>query len=81
MFLKLKKCDIVIQRPKMRDDKSDWDDNDLKAINFIYSAISYKQLEFVCKKTTEFEIMTILDLSLQIIKIETQRLHRFSDLF
>lgn len=68
MFLMLKKCDIVIQRLKIRDYQYDWDDNVLKAINYIYSAISNKQLEFVCEKMIAFEIIKKLDSLSQGIK-------------
>lgn len=68
MFLMLKKCDIVIQRLKIRDYQYDWDDNVLKAINYIYSAISNKQLEFVCEKMIAFKIIKKLDSLSQGIK-------------
>ena len=50
MYLKLKKCNVVITKAKVAADKDDWEEKDLKAINLIYSAISNKQLEFVCEK-------------------------------
>ena len=52
MYLKLKKCDVVITRAKVAADKDDWEEKDLKAINLIYSAIFNKQLEFVCEEDT-----------------------------
>ena len=52
MYLKMKKCDEVIIRAKVAADKDDWEEKDLKAINLIYSAISNKQLEFVCEEDT-----------------------------
>jgi len=61
MFLKLKKCDIVITRQKAIADEDDWDKNDLKAINLIYSAISNKQVEFVCEETTAYKIIKKLN--------------------
>lgn len=45
----------------MEADKSDWDDEDLKAINTIYSSISNKQLEFVCEESTAYGIMKQFD--------------------
>ena len=44
MYLKMKKCDVVITRAKVAADKDDWEESDLKAINLIYCAISNKQL-------------------------------------
>lgn len=61
MFLKFKKCDTVITREKVATDKDDWDEQDLKAINLIYSTISNKQLEFVSEEETAYKIMKRLD--------------------
>lgn len=61
MFLKMGKCETVIERPKSTTDSDDWDENDLKAINYIYSAVTNKQLELVCDKTTAYEIMNKFD--------------------
>ena len=61
MYVKLKKCDVVIIRAKYTADKDDGKDSDLKAINLIYSAISNKQLEFVCEEDTAYKIMKKLD--------------------
>ena len=57
MYLKLKKCDVVITRARVATDKEDWDASYLKAINLIYSAISNKQLEFVCEEDTAYKII------------------------
>ncbi|XP_036144948.1 uncharacterized protein LOC114254534 [Monomorium pharaonis] len=48
-YLKFKNCAEVITREKAPGDTSTRGENDLKAINYIYSAISDKQLE--CGKT------------------------------
>lgn len=40
MFLRLKECDTAITRGKTNTDSTNWDKNDLKAIDIIYSAIS-----------------------------------------
>lgn len=89
MFLKLKRCDEVITRAKVATDKEDWNENDLKAINLIYSAISNKQLEFVCEETTAYRIIRKLDemylkesTALQIVcrnKVEKMKLEKYSD--
>lgn len=89
MYLKLKHCDEVITRAKVTPDIEDWDENDLKAINLIYSAISNKQLEFICKETTAYKIIRKLDemylkesTALQIVcrnKMEKMILEKYSD--
>ncbi|XP_037917742.1 uncharacterized protein LOC119655758 [Hermetia illucens] len=61
MFLKMKKCDEVITRAKTAGDKEPWDSNDLKAINYIYSSISDRQMEFIGDYTTAFEIIKKFD--------------------
>ena len=61
MYLKMKKCDVVITRAQVTADKDDWKEKDLKAINLIYSAISNKQLEFVCEEDTAYKIIKKLD--------------------
>uniref|UniRef100_A0A2S2R071 Copia protein n=1 Tax=Sipha flava TaxID=143950 RepID=A0A2S2R071_9HEMI len=90
MFLKLKKCATVIERTKISTDKEDvWAENDLKAINYIYSAISNKQLEFINNLETAYEIIKKFDemylkesTALQIIfrnKLEKIRLNDFRE--
>ncbi|KAG7198951.1 hypothetical protein KM043_015914 [Ampulex compressa] len=90
MFLKMKKCDVVITREKINTDKEDdWLEKDLRAINYIYGAISNKQLEFVQDKETAFEIIKKFDelylkesTALQIIcrnRLEKLRLNNYSD--
>ena len=61
MYLKINKCDVVITRAKVAVDKDNWDESDLKAINLIYSAISNKQLEFVCEEDAAYKITKKLD--------------------
>ncbi|KAG7197048.1 hypothetical protein KM043_017578 [Ampulex compressa] len=90
MFLKMKKCDVIITREKIKTDKEDdWLEKDLRAINYIYGAISNKQLEFVQDKETAFEIIKKFDelylkesIALQIIcrnKLEKLILNNYSD--
>src|SRR5436190_2133297 len=89
MYLKLKKCYTVTTRMKIDSDKHTWDDDNLKAINYIYGAISNKQLEFVNDKETAFEIMKKFDelyskesTALQIVcrnKLDKLRLTEYSD--
>ena len=61
MFLKFKKCHEVITRERISADRPEWDQQDLKAINIIYSSISNKQLEFVCEETTAYDMINKLD--------------------
>jgi len=88
MYLKMKKCHVVVTRAKTSLDKEDWDENDLKVINYIYSAITNKQMEFVSDKETAYEIMKKFDemylkelTALQIVcrnKLENLRLRDYS---
>ena len=60
MFMKFKKWEIVIEREKTETDKVEkWTQNDLKAINIIYSAISDEQLEFVSEEETVYKIIKL----------------------
>ena len=61
MFLKFKKCATVITRAKTANDKDDWEDQDLKAINLIYSSLSDEQLEFACDLKSAYEIIKKFD--------------------
>ena len=89
MFFKFKKCHEVITRERISADGPKWDEQDLKAINIIYSSISNKQLEFVFEETTAYGIINKLDeiylkesTVLQIVcrnKLEKLRLEKFSD--
>ena len=89
MYLKMKKCEIVVTRSKTEGDKVDWDEEDLQAINYIYSAISNKQMELISDNETAFEIMKKFDstylkesTALQIIcknKLEKMKLKDFSN--
>ena len=86
MYLKLKKCDVVITRARATTGKEDWKEKNLKAINLIYSAISNTQLVFLCEEDTAYNIIKKLDdmylkesTALQIVcryklgKIETRK--------
>ena len=87
IFLKFKKCLEVITRERNSADRPEWDEQDLKAINIIYSSISNKQLEFVCEKTTAYGIINKLNeiylkesTALQIVcrnKLEKLRLEKY----
>ena len=54
---KVNKCYQVVTREKVSRDKEDWGQNNLRAINYIYSAITNKQLEFVGDKETAHGIL------------------------
>lgn len=90
MFLKIKGCNTVITRERTTTDKQeDWAEQDLKAINYIYSTISNKQLEFVQEEETAYGIVKKLDsmylresTALQIVcrnRLEKMRLNNYSD--
>ena len=89
MFLKFKKCATVITGAKTANDKDDWEDQDLKAINLIYSSISDKQLELECDLKSAYEIIKKFDemylkesTALQIVcrnRLEKMRLSNYSD--
>lgn len=89
MFLKMKKCEKVIEREEMQEDGPEWDEDDLKAVNYIYSAISNEPLEFVCEKPSAHEIIKKFDslylkesTLLQIVysyELEKLRLKDYSD--
>ena len=52
----------MIERESTETDKAEeWTQNDLKAINIIYSAISDIQLEFVSEEKTAYKIIKKLD--------------------
>ena len=90
VFMKLKKCEIVIEREKIETDNAEeWTQNDLKAINIIYSVISDKQLAFVSEEEAAYKIIKKLDsmylkesTALQIVcrnRLEKLRLRNYSD--
>ena len=57
-----KKCQNQATREKVTSDKEpEWEDGNIKAINYIYSSISNKQLEFVGEETTALKILQKLD--------------------
>lgn len=89
LFLKLEECEEVIKREKQNTDTAEWDKKDLKAMNYIYSAILNKQLEFVCDEETAYGTMKKFDglylkesTALQIIyrnKLEKLKLKDYND--
>ena len=90
MFLKMKKCELVIQREReATDNENTWTDNDLKAMNYLYSALSNRQMELVDDEDTSYRIIKKLDklylcksTALQISvrnKLDRLRLRDFSE--
>ena len=58
----MKKCEIVIQRVRENtENEATWNEKVLKAINYIYSALSNKQMELINDETTSYEIIKKLD--------------------
>jgi len=61
-FLKMNKCELATQRLRLPMDKEpEWAEINLKAINYIYSSISNKQLEFVSECETAYDILKKFD--------------------
>ena len=89
MYLKMKKCEVVVSRTKETTDKDDWEEKDLRAINYIYSAITNKQMELISDKETAYGIISKFDqtylresTALQIIyrnKLENMRLKIYNN--
>lgn len=62
LYLKWKKCDEAATREKLQtDEQAQWDEMNLKAMNYIYGSINNDQLEFVGEKETAFGIMEKFD--------------------
>ena len=58
----MKKCEEVIQRVRAENEnEATWNEKDIKAMNYIYSALSNKQMELVNDENTSFEIIKKLD--------------------
>ena len=90
VYLKLKKCHEVTTRKMQQGDKEEkWEEQNLRAMHYIFSAITNKQLEFVNDKQSAHEIMEKFDqlyckesTALQIIcrnKLDSLRLKNYSD--
>lgn len=59
---RLKKYEDVMKREKnATDDEASWSEKDLRAMNYIHSALSNKQLEFVNEEDTSYKIIRKLD--------------------
>ena len=62
VLLKMKKCEEVIQRVRAENDnEATWNEKDLKAMNYIYGALSNRQMELVNDENTSYEIIKKLD--------------------
>jgi len=60
--LKLKKCDEPAIREKLNTDaEAEWNEKNLKAMNYIYCSISNEQLEFIGDKDTALDIFKKFD--------------------
>lgn len=89
-FFELKKCKNVATREKTVNDKEEtWNEEDVKAMNFIYSSITNKQLEYIGDLDSAYKIMKKFDemylkesTALQIVcrnNIENIKLKDFTD--
>ncbi len=90
LFLELKRCkDAVVRRKTAADKAEEWALMEVKAKNYIVSAITSEQLELVYSEETAFDIMAKFDslylkksTALQIIsrrKLESIRLEENTD--
>ena len=62
IFLRMKKCETVIQRARSEaENEATWIEKDLKAMNYIYSALSNRQMDLVNDENTSYEIIKKLD--------------------
>ena len=61
LFLRYKECNEVITREKLSSDNEKWDKNYLKAIKYICSVISSKELELVRNEKTAYGIIKKFD--------------------
>ena len=91
VLLKYKKCVKPIERAQAATDTAaTWLDMDIKAMNYLYSALSNRQLEYVTELGTSFEIISKLDslydkpsTALQILcrnSLENIKLQDFTDI-
>lgn len=59
-LLKLKKCHDAATKEKVATDTT-WDEKDLKAVNYIYSALSNRQMDLVNDQESAYDIIKKLD--------------------
>uniref|UniRef100_A0A2A4K3T3 Endonuclease n=1 Tax=Heliothis virescens TaxID=7102 RepID=A0A2A4K3T3_HELVI len=90
-YLQFKKCQEVITRKILStDDKDKWMEKDVQATNYIYGAITNKQLEYISECETAYDIITKFDTmylkgttSLQIVyrnNLENLKLKNYSEI-
>ncbi|CAH2097575.1 unnamed protein product [Euphydryas editha] len=89
-FLQYRGCLEVVKREKCKSDDSSWDEKDVQTTNYIYSAISNKQLEYICEEDTSYKILKKFDkmyikksTALQIVcrhKLENVKSKNYSEL-
>lgn len=89
-FFQYKKVNEVVERQRAAtESETDWTTKDIKATNYIYSAISNKQLEYISELPTAYDIIKKFDqmylkksTALQIISrgnLENIKLKNFSN--
>lgn len=90
-FLQYKKCqDVITRKILSTDDKEKWTDRDVQATNYIYGAITNKQLEYISECETAYDIICKFDsmylkgsTSLQIVyrnNLENLKLKSYQEL-
>ena len=60
-FLQFKKRKYVVMREETPTDKDDWEEKDIDSVNYIYSAIANKQLQYISDLDTAYKIIKIFD--------------------
>ena len=90
-FLQFNECKEVVQRKlNTSDDQQKWEDKDVQATNYIYGAITNKQLEYIHQCDSTFDIIEKFDMmylktstSLEIVRrnhLENVKLKNYPDI-
>ena len=88
-FLQYKKCKLVDRSKSVGDSSAEWDEMDIKAVNYIYSTISNKQFKYIGELNSAYEIKKKFDriyledsTTLQIVyrnNVEAVKLKNYTD--
>lgn len=88
-FLQFKKCNEVVLRARTDSDDETWTEKDIQATNYIYSAITNKQLEYISDLESAYDIISKFDsmylkvsTALQIVcrhNLENLKLKNYTD--
>ncbi len=61
LYLKMKKCHEPATKNRDNENQEDWDEKNLKAMNYIYCSITNEQMEFVSNEETALNIIKKFD--------------------